>query len=131
MPARTRIYKDLDLNFLVHPNTKDLMYVKDIEAVKKAVKNICLTNFYERHFDDAYGCHIRALLFEPMSFFTALSIQQTIEEALMVYEPRINVISVEVLMDEQEENGYDVTITFSIRTQTEPVRIEFFLERVK
>jgi phage baseplate assembly protein W len=131
MPPRTRTYKDLDLNFLVHPNTKDLVYVKDVDSIKKAVKNIVLTNFYERHFNDSFGCHIRGLLFEPMSFFTALSIQQTIEEVLTVYEPRIELISVDVEMDEQEENGYDITITFSIKNQVAPIKIEFFLERVK
>jgi len=131
MPPRTRTYKDLDLNFLVHPTTKDLVYIKDIDSVKRAVKNIVLTNFYERHFNDSFGCGIRSLLFEPMSFFTALSIQQTIEEVLTVYEPRIELISVEVEMDSQEELGYDVTITFSIKNQIAPLTIEFFLERVK
>jgi len=131
MPGITRTYKDLDLQFFCHPNTKDLVYVKDIDSIKKAVKNIVLTNFYERHFDDSFGCNVRGALFEPMSFFTALTIQQTIEEVLMVHEPRINLISVEVEMDDQEELGYNVLITFSIRTQTDPIRISFFLERVK
>ena len=57
-------YKDLDLNFMAHPITGDVTTKSDSEAVKRAVKNIVLTNYYERPFKPSLGGNIRGLLFE-------------------------------------------------------------------
>ena len=57
-------YKDLDLNFTRNPVTNDVTRIEDIDAVKRSVKNLVQTNFYERPFHPELGCGIRELLFE-------------------------------------------------------------------
>ena len=58
------VYSDLNLLFTAHPITKDVTRLLDADAVKRSVKNIVLTNYYERPFKPAFGGGIRNLLFE-------------------------------------------------------------------
>ena len=39
-----RIYKDLNMSFTKNPATKDVARLFDVQAIKRAVKNIILTN---------------------------------------------------------------------------------------
>ena len=58
------LWKDLDLLFRVHPVTGDVVTRTDVEAVKRSVRNIVLTNKYERPFKPNFGTSLRELLFE-------------------------------------------------------------------
>ena len=130
MPQIIRKYRDLNLDLPIHPVTGDLISLKDDDAIKKAVQNIVLTTIYERHYDDIFGCEVYKALFEPLSYFTAINIQNSIERALTLFEPRIELIS--VIVDPSEEaNGYTVTISFRMKNISQPLTIEFFLDRVR
>ena len=61
------LYSDLNLNFNKNPATKDIAKLKDVEAVKRSVRNLILTNRFERPFHPEIGSDIRALLFENMT----------------------------------------------------------------
>ena len=43
----SRIFKDLNLDFQQNTATKDIQKLKDIEAVKRSVRNLVNTNHYE------------------------------------------------------------------------------------
>ena len=58
-----RIYKDLNMSFTKNPATKDVARLFDVQAIKRAVKNIILTNKYERPFNPDFGCNLRGFLF--------------------------------------------------------------------
>lgn len=126
----TRQYKDLDLNFTVHPVTKDINKHKDHLAVINAVKNLILLNHYEKPFHPEIGSNIRALLFENLDNITALSLEREIQQTIRNFEPRVDVKEIKITPDFRE-NGFSVTITFYIINRTEPVTIDFFLERVR
>ena len=57
-------YSDLDLFFNAHPITKDITVKTDTDAIKRSVKNIVLTNYYERPFKPSLGGGVRNLMFE-------------------------------------------------------------------
>ncbi len=59
-------YKDFDLSFRKHPVTKKLIIKKNDEAVKQALKNLILTNLFERPFRPLFGSDITKTLFENM-----------------------------------------------------------------
>lgn len=126
----TRQYKDLDLNFTVHPVTKDINKHKDHLAVINSVKNLILLNHYEKPFHPEIGSNIRALLFENLDNITALSLEREIQQTIRNFEPRVDVKEIKITPDFRE-NGFSVTITFYIINRTEPVTIDFFLERVR
>ena len=60
----SRKFKDIDLDFGRNVVTNDVNTVTDIIAIKRSVKNLIQTNFYERPFHPELGCGVRELLFE-------------------------------------------------------------------
>ena len=46
----SRIYQDLNLDFQTNSATKDIQKITDIEAVKRAVRNLINLNHYEKPF---------------------------------------------------------------------------------
>ena len=128
--ARKSLYSDVDLNFKPHPNTGDVTTLRDIDAVKQSVRNLILTSPGERAFNPYMGSGVRALLFEPVDSFTAISLQKAIELTLSNYEPRIEVQLVEV--DPQpDKNRYGITISFRIVTSLDTDNVTFYLERIR
>ena len=131
-PLSTNVknWSDLDLDFQAHPITKDIVRKKDIEAVKRSVKNLILTNRYERPFHPEIGSSIIDMLFEPVSPTTGVVLKQRILEVLENYEPRARVTEILVFGD-IDANGYNITIVFTPLNSLEPVTIELFLERLR
>lgn len=125
-----RQFRDLDLNFTIHPLKKDINKNLDQVAVINAIKNLVLTNHYEKPFNPDYGSNIRKLLFETVDIVTASAIEREIQQTIENYEPRVNLISVSVIPD-PDNNGFNVQMYFYIVNQTEPVSVSFLLERTR
>ena len=130
MAQETRVYKDLDLNLSVHPITKDVVKRTGNSAVVGALRNLLLTNYYERPFKPLFGARIRGLLFEHVNYINAAVLQSEISDAVTNFEPRVSILSVKVVADE-EHNGYEVTIRFYTENVEQPVTITMFLEKVR
>jgi phage baseplate assembly protein W len=124
----SRQYTDLDLNFIIHPITKDISKNVDKQAVIRAIQNLVRTNHYEIPFNPSIGGNMQKMLFEPLSPVVANSIRREIEEVIKNYEPRATIRSISVIENSQED-GYEVTMEFYINNLTEPVAISTFLER--
>ena len=126
----TRIYKDLDLDFGRNIVTNDVNKLTDVEAVKRSVRNLINTNHFERPFHPELGGNVRALLFEPMTPLTALSLQRKIEEVLANFEPRAKIT--QILADPDiDRNAYRLTIKFYVIGVQNPITVETFLERLR
>lgn len=130
MSIDVRTYKDLDLNFRAHPVTKDVVKRTGNAAIIGALKNLILTNLYEKPFQPNYGSRVRGLLFEEVSFITANILQTEINNVINNFEPRVGVDAIRVQAN-PEQNRYDVTIRFFINNLEAPVTINFFLEKVR
>ena len=109
----SRVYKDLNLNFSTNPVTQDVTTLTDVNAVKRSVRNLLLTNHYDRPFHPEIGSNIQALLFENFGPITANQLSRTIEEMIANFEPRARVESVECY-PVSETNTYDVRIYFYV-----------------
>jgi phage baseplate assembly protein W len=124
----TRKYKDLDLAFTMHPVKKDVNKHVDDLAVINSVKNLISTSNYERLFQPEIGSGVRSLLFEQMDSITAASLKRTIIQTLENFEPRVTVQEVSVSPD-FDNNAFKVGMRFLIVNRTEPITIQFFLQR--
>tara|TARA_R100000030_G_scaffold46550_1_gene35159 strand:- start:147 stop:590 length:444 start_codon:yes stop_codon:yes gene_type:complete len=125
----TRIYKDIALSFEKNAATKDVIIKKDIDAVKQSVRNLILTNHYERPFHPEIGSSVAAMLFEPMNPITANILQRTIGECIENFEPRARLVSVNAnaMLD---QNAYEVTISFYVvNVPSELITLTTMLER--
>ena len=120
----------MNLSFTKNPATKDVARLTDIEAVKRAVRNLILTNRFERPFHPEIGSSIRALLFETITPLNAVLLEDRIREVINNFEPRAALQSI-VVEDEIDNNRYRVTITFQVVNVPEPVTITQFLERLR
>ena len=125
-----RIYSDLNLNFTKNPATKDVARLTDIEAVKRSVRNLILTNRFERPFHPEIGSSIRDLLFETITPLNAVLLEDRIEEVIVNFEPRVTLNQI-IVQDEIDNNGYAVTISFYVNNTPEPVTITEFLQRLR
>ena len=125
-----RTYKDLDLDFTRHPVTNDVVKIEDVNAVKRSVRNLINTQFYERPFHPELGCGVRDLLFENYSPMTGMFIRRKIEEVLINYEPRAKLSSIEV-NEEQDRNGIKVEVNFYVLNLPNPVTVTTTLKRIR
>ncbi len=127
--SRGNVYSDLDLSFNIHPTTNDIRPVLDIDAVKNSISNLVQTSFLERPFHPEIGAGIRALLFEPVDLFTALSLKDTIATVIDQFEPRVKNVTVQI-QDDSERNAYVITIGFTVFNDRNE-EIELYLSRLR
>jgi phage baseplate assembly protein W len=125
-----RNFRDLDLNFAIHPITKDVNIYKAEYAVINSVKNLILTNHFEKPFQPEVGSNIRRLLFENVDSIMAAQIEREIEETITNFEPRVQISSV-IAVHAPEENGYKIRLEFFVINNPDPITINFFLERIR
>jgi phage baseplate assembly protein W len=128
--AREPDFVDLDLDFIAHPTTGDIVRKKGVEAVKRSVRNLILTNFYDRPFQPSIGSNAQKLLFENPNHLTANFLSDAIREVIRRFEPRIILLGLDVVFD-YDNNGYTVTLTYSLVNRPEPLVSTIFLERIR
>ena len=124
----SRNFKDLANSFLRNPITKDLTVLKDQQAVKQAMKNLVLTSPGEKLFQPDVGSKVFQLLFEPLDPFTVDTLRDEITDTLRNYEPRIEVISVEI---SAEDDYHQLRVDVEYRIVGQPLvqTIDFILQR--
>ena len=109
----SRIYKDLNLNFSINAVTGDVATVTDVIAVKRSVRNLLLTNHYDRPFHPEIGSNIQNLLFQNSGPITGNQLSRAIEEMITNFEPRARVETVECYPI-TDTNSYDVRVYFYV-----------------
>jgi phage baseplate assembly protein W len=128
--AKTRIFTDLDFNFAVHPYSTDVTRKYDEEAIKQSVKALVMTDNYERPFHPEIGSQVSHLLFENFSPLTVSMIETSITNTITNFEPRVQLIRVNVLPNDSN-NALYVTIIFKIVNTEKPLTIDFTLQRTR
>jgi len=126
----SRAFRDIDLDFDRNIVTNDVNVVEDVVAIKRSVRNLIQTNYYERPFNPELGCGIRELLFEPFTPMTKVFLEKKIQEVLINFEPRIQLQNVAV-DDDQDRNRLVVDIYFYVVGVSGPQQVQTFLQRVR
>ena len=129
MPAQrvSKSFKDLSMSFKFNPLSGDLIALKNENAIARAVRNIVSTTPGEKFFDPDFGSSVGEILFENVDEITAVSIQDEIRSCLNNYEPRVDLINVDVDPN-FDENQFDVKITYRIvGIDIPPSQLEFAL----
>ena len=129
MPAQrvSKSFKDLSMSFKFNPLSGDLIDLKNENAIARAVRNIVLTSPGEKLFNPEFGSSISEILFENVDDITAISIQDEIRSSLSNYEPRVELIDVNVDPN-FDQNQFDVIISYRIiGVDIPPTQLEFAL----
>ena len=125
-----QVFKDINLSLARHPITGDIASLTNIEAVKRSVRNLINTNFYERPFHPEIGSNVRSILFEPVSPIVASVLERHVRDVVENFEPRAELIDVQVT-DNSDANEYRVQIKFYVVNSSDIVDMNIFLERLR
>jgi phage baseplate assembly protein W len=128
MATLKKIYSDLDLTFNRTPVKNDVAISYDDQAVIRSVRNLLLTNFYERPFQPNLGSNINKLLFEPVNSLTSGNLKADIENVIKNYETRVSIDEI-IVTPNDDENAYNITLQFYIGNNTSPTTVNLVLER--
>ena len=127
----SRGFKDLSMTFQSNPLNGDLIAIKNVNAITRSIRNIVLTTPGEKFFDPDFGSNVSNLLFENVDDITASQIQEEIEFSINNYEPRVKLINVEVIAD-NDNASFDTIITYEvIGANVPPQALEFALQSTR
>lgn len=123
-------YSDLDLDFFKNPFTNDVSKKMGTEAIKRSIRNLIFTNYYERPFQPYLGSQVSKMLFENATPLTENFLKDAISTCINNFEPRVQLDDVIVDTD-WDRNGFNVTLKYTILTRHLPVVTTLFLERIR
>ena len=124
----SRAFKDISLSFSKHPVTNDVTVLKNEDAIKKSVVNLCRTRINERFFNDLLGTSIEDSLFETNLDDISSFLEREITVLLKNYEPRITLrhVIIDSVVDSYE---LQIRIEYEITGLPFPTQnIEFLLQ---
>tara|TARA_Y100001938_G_scaffold127961_1_gene181308 strand:- start:695 stop:1117 length:423 start_codon:yes stop_codon:yes gene_type:complete len=121
-------FSDLDLTFTAHPVTGDIVTKKDANAIRQSIKNILLTNHYERPFKPNFGADLRGMIFEANDPIIGQRIKERIVEEIKILEPRVGRATIKVI---QNDNTVDVSVAYTISGSSSVQEVEFTISRVR
>lgn len=130
MSNNSRVFTDLDLNFIAHPISRDIVKKYDEVAIKQSLKNLVMTLNYERPFHPEIGSQVMHLLFEPASPVTQNMLEAAIRDTINNFEPRINLLKVDVKFNNDNNTVY-IVIIFKIINTEKPLMVDFTLQRTR
>lgn len=124
-------YSDLDFFFNPHPMTKDVVILNNVSAIKRSVRNLVLTNSYERLYNPYIYADVLGSLFENFDPILIIKLKSKIEQVLQ-FEPRIKVEDIRISsVEELDRNGINITIVFTPINRLRKETIDVFIERVR
>ena len=128
----SRAFKDISLSFTRHPVTNDVTVLKNEDAIKRSVINLCRTRINERFFNDLLGTSIEDSLFETNLNDISSFLEREITVLLKNFEPRIrltNVIAESLIDSLVDSYELQIRIEYEITGLPFPTQnIEFLLQ---
>ena len=124
-------FKDLSMSFQANPLTKDLIALKNQNAIARSLKNIVFTLPGEKFFNPDFGSRITASLFENINDVTASIIVDEIISSVERFEPRVQLLQPDGVraFTNFDNNTFDVLIGYEIiGADVPPQQLEFVLE---
>lgn len=112
----------------VNNKSVDIKVSYDINAIKNSLVNLFNTMPGERYLLPEYGSDIRQYIFEPINEATARSLGYTLKESINKWEPRVNVINVDII-GRPDQNQYDIVMLIAIPFLKDKITLRSVLTR--
>lgn len=133
------VYSDVKLDLMLDTTFNNQLYkqqqILDIQAdtnlgaIYNSIANIIITSPGEKPLNPIFGVGFGDLLFLPVTDQRAMSIGNAIFQAIQAFEPRVNILNVNV-QPKPEENQYIITLTITVpRFNTQQVKIVGVLDK--
>lgn len=128
--STNQTYSDIDLTLELNETTGDIYRKKDAASVKQAIKNILLTNRFEKPFKPDFGADLYGLLFDLSTDQTETEIKDKIKNTIERYEPRCSIEEIEVFAT-PETNSANVRLKYSIQGTNNLVSFSTNVSRIR
>ena len=126
---------DFGLKFQKNPLTKGLVVRKDASAISQALKNLILTNYFDRPFSPRYGGNIHAELFEPLDRMSTSILEDSLQRTVETYEKRVQNVSIKVVplfgSRAVDQNKIQISVEYSVPASSERFSTDFKIERIR
>ena len=130
MPAQkfSQGFKDISLSFKKHPVTKDILTLKNEDAIKRSVQNLVRIIRGEVFFNELLGTRISGSLFELANTDYVDPMKTEIETVIKNFEPRVKNLNVD-FNSFPDQNAVEVIINYEIVGLSAPTQsVNFILE---
>ena len=135
------LYSDLSLIFKPSPSytsnglSGDVVRRFDNESVKQSVRNILMTNKFEKPFQRDFGCNLIKFNFDRSGAWSEYEMGQEIRRQMNINEPRIEIENVAITR-KPEKQIVDVMLIYKVRpidsdTPSETVDVQIKVERIR
>jgi phage baseplate assembly protein W len=128
---KVEFFSDFVDSFAKSPFGNQLGRVSNEKAVNQSLKNLILTNVGERPFQPFIGSDLLAMLFENNDDETLSSFELYIQNCVENNEPRVNLLSVQVVVSPYNENEIQINIIYNLINNPNQIDFSFLLKRVR
>ena|ERR1044071_2397757 len=116
MPHNVKTFLGNGLSFPLRTDARgQIVLVTGSEDIDQSISIILRTRPGERVMRPTFGCRANELLFEPRSAATVSLLQNYVFEALRMWEPRIEVLNVNVIEDDVPDGVLLTEIEYQIK----------------
>ena len=93
----------------------EVLMTSDEEDIEASLKILLGTSLGERFLNPKYGLDLHEMLFEPISTTMTTLLKDRAKVALLIYEPRINLLGLEIDVSRQVEGQVAIVVEYEIR----------------
>lgn len=94
--------------------SNQVLMTADEEDINKSLEILLSTTIGERFLQPLYGCNLENYVFEAMSSTTETAIKITVKNAILMFEPRIKLLVVNLLDDFISEGRIDISVDYEV-----------------
>lgn len=108
----------------VDPVSGRMQTADNEESIQQAIYLILMTRKGERVMRPEFGCNIHAYAFETMDFGIISQMEESVREALILWEPRIKDIEVYIVPG-KKEGVMEIHIQYLVRSTNNPYNLVY------
>jgi uncharacterized protein len=105
--------------------TRQVNMVSDEKDIEQSLGILFRTRRGERLFQPTYGLDMHDLVFEPMSTTARAFLTEQVKLALLIHEPRINVLSLLIESPDPNDGALRLSIDYEIRATNSRFNLVF------
>lgn len=109
---------DFNMAFVPHPVTKDIGILSSKNAIKQSIRNLIMTNYYDRGFNVNVSTNVANSLFEPMDNAEVSMLTDRIKQVIRNFEPDIELV--DILASHADNDPNDLTLSLIYNQLNDP-----------
>ena len=126
IPRNTSTFVGRGVAFPMQPDaTGALAMAEEARDIEEAIRLILGTTPGERPMRPLFGCRIHHHIFDSVNAATTGTMAFEVERAIGMWEPRVHVRHVEVLVDDHEPSLLYIDVTYQIKRNNDERNLVF------